>query len=89
MLILNRLLRVYLWAPWPTHNRNAQKKMTTPTFRLNHAHFCINVTLFGQIGKDILAVERTVSQSEVCSLKFYAYPESSVEAVSLGSLAHS
>ncbi len=39
------------------------KKLTTPTFRSNHAHFCINDTVRTD-RQDFLAVERAVSQPE-------------------------
>ena len=45
--------------------RKARGKMlTTPTFRSNHAHFCINEAVRTD-RQDFLAVERAVSQSEV------------------------
>ena len=44
--------------------REARAKfLTTPTFRSNHAYFCINETV--RIDRqDFLAVERAVSQPE-------------------------
>ena len=34
------------------------KKLTTPTFRSNHAHFCIPEAI-GQAGKDFLVVYKS------------------------------
>ena len=39
------------------------KILITPTFRLNHAHFCINEAVRTD-RQDFLAVERAVSQPE-------------------------
>ena len=45
--------------------RKARGRMlTTPTFRSNHAHFCINEAVRTD-RQDFLAVERAVSQLEV------------------------